>query len=202
MKPLRPAAHSRDAPSDTRSSGGKLPRRCAISPSLAPNTPRAAAADQRIDAATLSGKERKIDATRAKKTSTALATCRRARIRRAARGPPRPDDHFTEAIMFIPFAAMTLGTVLTVAAVYPVPTFDTRPTCAGAAQEISVTRTIEVCQRNEQEARDALASQWDRFPNADKQTCVETTRIGGFPSYVQVLTCLELARDARTLKLD
>ena len=104
--------------------------------------------------------------------------------------------------MFIPFTAMTLGTVLTVAVVNPVPTFDTRPTCAGAAEEVSVNRTIERCQQSEQEARDALASQWDKFPNADKRTCVATTRIGGFPSYVQLLTCLELARDARTLKPD
>jgi hypothetical protein len=104
--------------------------------------------------------------------------------------------------MFFPFTAMTLGAVLTVAAVESVPTLDTRPTCADAAKEISVTRTTELCQRSEQEARDALVSQWAGFPAADRQTCVATTRIGGFPSYVQVLTCLELARDARTLKLD
>jgi len=104
--------------------------------------------------------------------------------------------------MFITFTAMTLGAVLTVAAVDSVPTLDTRPTCAGAAKEISVTRTIELCKRSEQEARDTLASQWGNFPAADKQTCVETTWIGEFPSYVQVLTCLELARDARALKLD
>ena len=104
--------------------------------------------------------------------------------------------------MFIPFTAITLGAVLTVAAADSVPTFDTRPTCADAATEISVTRTVELCQQSEQQARAALASQWGSFPNADKQTCVGTTRIGGFPSYVQVLTCLELARDARTLKLD
>ena len=75
---------------------------------------------------------------------------------------------------------MTLGTVLTVAAVDSVPTLDTRPTCAGAAQEISVTRTIERCQRSEQEARDTLASQWGNFSTADRQTCVATTRIWQF----------------------
>jgi hypothetical protein len=104
--------------------------------------------------------------------------------------------------MLIPFTAITLGMVLTVAAADPVPTFDTRPTCADAAQEISVTRTVELCQRSEREARDALVSQWHSFPSSDKTTCVATTRIGGFPSYVQVLTCLELARDASEMKLD
>jgi hypothetical protein len=88
------------------------------------------------------------------------------------------------------------------AAAGSVPTFDTRPTCAGAAMEISVTRTVERCQESEQQARDSLAAQWGRFPNADEASCTAETRIGGFPSYVQLLTCLEMARDARTLKVD
>ena len=104
--------------------------------------------------------------------------------------------------MFIPVATIAFGTLLTVAATSPVPTLDTRPTCADAATEISVTRTVATCQQSEQQARDTLASEWANFPAADKNTCVATSRIGGFPSYVQVLTCLELARDARTLKLD
>ena len=89
-----------------------------------------------------------------------------------------------------------------VAAAGPIPVFDTGPTCADAATEISVTRTVELCKQSEQQARDTLASQWADFPTADKNDCVATTKIGGFPSYVQVLTCLELARDARSLKLD
>ena len=104
--------------------------------------------------------------------------------------------------MPIPFAAMTFGAVLNVAAVDQVPTFDTRPSCADAATEISVTRTIAGCQQSEQQARDQLNTQWHNFPAADKQNCIAETRIGGFPSYVQVLVCLELARDARTMKVD
>jgi hypothetical protein len=104
--------------------------------------------------------------------------------------------------MLIPVSIMALGTVLTVAASSPVPTFDTRPTCADAATEISVTRTVEICQQSEQQARDTLAAQWSSFSRADEASCAAETRIGGFPSYVQLLTCLEMARDARTLKLD
>jgi hypothetical protein len=104
--------------------------------------------------------------------------------------------------MMIPFTAITLGAALMVPVADRVPTFDTRPTCADAAKEISVTRTVELCQRSEQQARDELASQWGKFPAGDRQTCVATTRIGGFPSYVQVLVCLELARDARTMKVE
>jgi hypothetical protein len=89
-----------------------------------------------------------------------------------------------------------------VAAVDRVPTLDTRPSCADAASEVSVTRTVATCQQSEQQARDALASQWQNFPVADKRNCVAETNVGGFPSYVQVLVCLELARDARTMKID
>ena len=94
---------------------------------------------------------------------------------------------------------MALGGLLLVAAVDRVPTLNTTPTCAGANSELSAIRTVAKCQQSEQEARDALAAQWNQFPAADKRECVAETGIGGFPSYVQVLTCLEMARDARNL---
>jgi hypothetical protein len=34
-----------------------------------------------------------------------------------------------------------------------------------------------------------------QFVGADKRSCMETTQIGGFASYVELLTCLEMARD-------
>ena len=89
------------------------------------------------------------------------------------------------------------------AAASSVPTFDTRPTCADAAAEISVTRTVERCQRERAAgARCSRVAMEQLFQTRTRQTCVGETRIGGFPSYVQLLTCLEMARDARTLKLD
>jgi hypothetical protein len=88
----------------------------------------------------------------------------------------------------------------TVAAADRVPTFDTRPSCADAASDISATRTTTSCQQSEQQARDTLMSRWQSFPAADKRNCVAGTNVGGFPSYVQVLVCLELARDARAIK--
>jgi hypothetical protein len=98
-------------------------------------------------------------------------------------------------------AAMTLGGVLLAAAVDHVPTLDTAATCA-AAGELSMNESVATCRRSEREARDALAAQWAQFPASGRRECVETTNIGGFPSYVQVLTCLELARDARHLPAD
>jgi hypothetical protein len=88
-----------------------------------------------------------------------------------------------------------------VAAAGSVPTFDTHPTCADAGTEFSM-RTVERCQESEHQARESLAAQWASFPTTDEANCTAETRIGGFPSYVQLLTCLEMARDARTLKPD
>jgi len=95
-------------------------------------------------------------------------------------------------------AAAMLGGVLTVAAVDSVPTLDTQPTCAGADSDLTGNRNIASCEQSEQQARNTLSAEWQRFPVSDKRNCVAETNIGGFPSYVQVLTCLEMARDART----
>jgi hypothetical protein len=101
--------------------------------------------------------------------------------------------------MISALSAITLGGLLLVAAVDHVPTLNTAPTCAGADSDLSATRTVATCQASEQQARDALAAEWSKFPAADRRECVAETGIGGFPSYVQVLTCLEMARDARKL---
>jgi hypothetical protein len=83
-----------------------------------------------------------------------------------------------------------------------VPTLYTAPACAGAATMGSADRTIASCERSELEARNELKSRWSQFPAADRRSCAAETQIGGYPSYVQVLTCLEIARDARNLPAD
>jgi hypothetical protein len=55
------------------------------------------------------------------------------------------------------------------------------------------------CEQSEQQVREALVAQWQNFPAADKQSRIAEPRIGGFPSYVQALVCLEIARDARAM---
>jgi len=100
------------------------------------------------------------------------------------------------------FATMTLSGLLMVAASSGVPSLDTRPTCAGAESDGLTSRTVAGCMQSEQQARDELASKWTNFPATDRHECVAQTGIGGYPSYVQVLVCLELARDARKMPKD
>ena len=82
-----------------------------------------------------------------------------------------------------------------------VPTLNTEPTCSDVGS-LLMDASAGSCLQDEKEARDSLSTQWKNFPAADRIECVAETQIGGFPSYVQVLTCLEMARDARAMPAD
>ena len=98
-------------------------------------------------------------------------------------------------------SAIMLAAPLTfVATADQVPTFNVHPTCQGAdATAGAGGRGSDGCIKSEQSARDDLAKQWAQFPQADRTRCVSLTTMTQLPSYVQVLTCLEMARDARQL---
>jgi hypothetical protein len=53
--------------------------------------------------------------------------------------------------------------------------------------------------KDEQAARVTLAPQWEKFAASDRATCTQNETTGGSPSYVELLTCLQIARDARAL---
>lgn len=101
--------------------------------------------------------------------------------------------------------ALLLGLVLmnTVAAdADQVPVFNVEPSCRAVkdSQIGGAGRTIEACRREEDQARRALTDQWSQFPKADTQRCTSLARLGGIPSYVELLTCLEMAREVRGLR--
>ena len=56
---------------------------------------------------------------------------------------------------------------------------------------------VEQCIEDESAARDQLQPIWTQSSAADKATCVGETSIDGTPSYVELLTCLEMARDVK-----
>jgi hypothetical protein len=103
--------------------------------------------------------------------------------------------------MFLPLPAIAVAAPLIIGvAADGVPSFDVNPTCRGAAATAGAGgRGSDVCVRAELGARDQLAKEWAQFPSADRTRCVELTNMTRMPSYVQVLTCLEMARDARQL---
>lgn len=74
------------------------------------------------------------------------------------------------------------------------PTLDIASTCrsSGSANPDS-GRGAEGCLRSENEAHSSLKRQWAKFGPDAKRQCSQQSRAGGFPSYVELLTCLELA---------
>jgi hypothetical protein len=81
-----------------------------------------------------------------------------------------------------------------------VPQFNARPGCqAGADSGLSAKPNVDQCVQSEMKARDEIVRQWAEFHAEDKTRCVDSTQRGGPPSYIEVLTCLEIGRDARRI---
>lgn len=88
-----------------------------------------------------------------------------------------------------------------------VPMLNVDPVCHGIAEQAAepsesggVDLNFKECVSSEQEVRDQLAKAWSTFPAPDKTHCVREAQMGGLPSYTDLLTCLEMARDVRTMK--
>jgi len=81
-----------------------------------------------------------------------------------------------------------------------VPTLDTDRSCKAAiAAATVVNRSEDACRKDEQDARAKLEQQWQHFTPAQRARCTSLSKLGGFPSYVEMLTCLEMAADAKKL---
>ena len=61
------------------------------------------------------------------------------------------------------------------------------------------SRDENSCNQDEETARAALGKVWAQYTTAQRRDCVQLTSLGGPPSYVEVLTCLEMAKDASTM---
>ena len=51
--------------------------------------------------------------------------------------------------------------------------------------------------QDEKSARDDLAMNWETFVASDRRVCLAETMSDGTPSYVELLECLNIARDTR-----
>ena len=81
-----------------------------------------------------------------------------------------------------------------------VPNLNVDPTCQGnETTAAGFGRGPDICRRSELDARDQLVKQWADFPGPDRRRCVQLGIMTNIPSYVQILTCLEMAREARNL---
>jgi hypothetical protein len=96
---------------------------------------------------------------------------------------------------------LLLGSHLVLAA-DPVPQLDTSLSCrsVGATALMgSGNRNTAACERDESEARGKLEQEWSQFTPAEQARCTRLSTLGGSPSYVELLTCLEMAKAAKQL---
>jgi hypothetical protein len=78
-----------------------------------------------------------------------------------------------------------------------VPKFDIARSCkldVAATAGLAVDQSIKSCMNDEQKAKRQLASQWSKFPAAGRASCISEESIGGTPSYVSLLSCLQLGQ--------
>jgi len=130
--------------------------------------------------------------------------------------------------MFLPLSVMVVASPLIIGVADRIPTFDINPTCgtdgrtaarggiaagdrtAASRQDAAGGRDTseragigergsDACLRSEKAAREELAKRWAEFPAADRSRCAQLATMTQLPSYVQVITCLEMAQQARQL---
>ncbi len=77
-----------------------------------------------------------------------------------------------------------------------VPKFDIARECRS---EGGPQAALDRCAAQEADARTQLQAQWIQFGADDKSLCLKETNLDGTPSYVEFLTCLEMARDAKKM---
>jgi hypothetical protein len=94
-------------------------------------------------------------------------------------------------------AAVTLG-LQPIAFADEVPTYDVHATCRAEAQDVAAPGTAAACLMQEQQAREALVSQWAQFAPDSRTTCTQA-QAGFSPSYVELLTCLQTAKEVKDL---
>jgi hypothetical protein len=84
-----------------------------------------------------------------------------------------------------------------------VPKFDVRKSCHADVQAYPGGGSAEGCLADEQKAMDELANQWTQFGSESKTKCTEMVNdIAGTQSYVELLTCLQVAKAVKSLPKD
>jgi len=81
-----------------------------------------------------------------------------------------------------------------------VPVFDVAPSCLQAREYAGVNRnlTYQGCMKDENDARAELVRKWTHFNAGDRKDCV-AQGARPMPSYVEILTCLEMSEEANAL---
>ncbi len=88
---------------------------------------------------------------------------------------------------------LTLLWSVSAASAAGIPKFDYARTCRDTPPvAMDQKATFKQCMADEESARDSLPQAWAHASAGARQQCSAMTQMGGQPSYVELLTCLEM----------
>ena len=82
------------------------------------------------------------------------------------------------------------------------PALNVESSCEAAAQSGINGRSKEACMKEENAALSSLKDNWKDYSASEQSRCGDLVRMGGPPSYVELLTCLEMAQQAKKIPVD
>ena len=81
------------------------------------------------------------------------------------------------------------------------PPLNVGPSCDAASRgAVILGRDKKACLADETTAQDTLKQNWSKYTAADKSECIGMVTTGGPASYVELLSCVEILRDARNIR--
>lgn len=101
----------------------------------------------------------------------------------------------------ITLIVLSLGLLCGISRADSPPKLNVGPSCEAAARgAIAVGRDKGACMGDEHAAQDTLTENWSKYDAASKTQCVGNVLTGGPASYVELLSCLEIMRDAKAIR--
>ena len=104
--------------------------------------------------------------------------------------------------ILIAFAAYTLALPDSAAWAADIPQLNVVPLCRGIAdqgadplQAGDPNVSFKQCMESENTDKATVQKEWTQFSAANKLHCTSEAKMGGLPSYTDLLTCLEMGRD-------
>ena len=81
------------------------------------------------------------------------------------------------------------------------PVLKVESSCEAAGRgAVVLGRNKEACLADETTAQDTLKQNWSKYVASDKSDCLGMVTTGGPASYVELLSCVEILRDARNIR--
>jgi hypothetical protein len=116
-------------------------------------------------------------------------------------GRPQNEEIMSAPATKIAIVILMLALPAAIAYADSPPKLNVTPSCEAAARgAITAGRDKDSCLNDEQTAESVLAQNWSKYDPADKTQCVGNVKTGGPASYVELLSCLEIMRDAKTIR--